>query len=121
MVFVSLFVWANWEKSTLTENLAPINMVTFDLSSLKKENSFSVIKEEFTGKKGISACAVNMDSKLVTFAFYPNLISQEELLSELQNLGGRSICMKIFPSKAGCPVQGTKDFFGKIKLALKVR
>lgn len=121
MVFLSLFVWANWEESTITEKLPPINMATFDLSSLKNENSFALIKEEFTDKKGISACAVNSNSKLVTFAFYPHITSEVKLLSELKSLGGTSVCMKTFPSKAGCPIQGTKDFFGKIKQSLKVR
>ncbi|MES2588151.1 MAG: hypothetical protein V4622_04170 [Bacteroidota bacterium] len=121
MVFLTLFVWANWEESTITEKLPTINLVTFDLSSLKDENSFALIQEEFNSKKGVTACAVNSKSKLVTFTFYPDVTSKEELLDDLQSLGGKSVCMKIFPSKAGCPVQGTKDFFGKIKESLKFR
>lgn len=121
LVFFSLFIWANWSPSTVTEKLPKINMVSYDLSSLHDEHSFSVIDERFKNKKGITACTVNSTSKIASFTFNPEIISKDELLSDLRNLGGSTVSLKVFPAKAGCPIKGTQEFFGKIKESLKVR
>lgn len=121
IVFSSLFIWANWEPSTITERLPEINIISYDLSSLKNESSYGLIQNEFKGKKGITACSVNSSSKIATFTFIPEIISQEAILTTLKSLGGRGVKEKVFACKAGCPVRGTTEFFGKIKQSLKVR
>ena len=121
LAFSSLFIWANWSPSTITEKLPKINIVSCDLSSLDDENSFSMIDEKFKNKKGVTACTVNSISKIASFTFNPEIVSKSELLSDLRNLGGSEVSLKVFPAKAGCPIKGTQEFFGKIKESLRVR
>ncbi|MCE3295592.1 MAG: hypothetical protein K0R65_1306 [Crocinitomicaceae bacterium] len=121
VAFVWLFVWANWEPSTITEQLPKIHIASYDLSSLREENSFALINEEFSHKKGITACTVNGKSKVATFTYHPHIISADQILFGLKTLGGQGVSEKSFPEKAGCPVKGTREFFGRIKEFLKVR
>lgn len=121
VTFSGLLVWANWNEPTITEKLARIEMSSFDLSNVADHESYDKIGIALKKEEGVTACAVNPDSKMASVTFYPDKISKDELLKNIMQTAGTSVSFKQFKMKAGCPVRATSEFFGKLKQSLCFR
>lgn len=87
MTFVSLLVWANWEKPSLAEkiNLKPINLVVFNLDKKTTQMDSTLISDKLTATRGVTACTINPEFKTVSVTYYEDQIDEKTLGEIIEN------------------------------------
>ncbi len=123
--FVSMLVWANWEKPPLSQklDLKPIHLAVFDLNKNIDTADSTLISEKLSMTDGVTACTVNPKFKTVSVTFYDDRVSEESLKAVVQQKD--FVASKVnFAKMEGpkCPIpMGYIDFFMDMKQTLCLR
>ena len=123
--FVTMLVWANWEKPPLSQqlDLKPINLAVFDLNKNIDVADSTLISEKLSSTDGVTACTVNPEFKTVSVTFYGDRVTEDALKSVVQQKD--FVASKInFAKMEGpkCPIPMTYiDFFLDMKKTLCMR
>jgi copper chaperone CopZ len=126
LTFISLLVWANWEKPPLAEtlNLKPINLAVFTLDKTANATDSTAISQKLTATQGVTACTVNPEFKTVSVTYYEDQTS-ESALKALVEGGSNYVASKMdFTKMEGpkCPIPAEYiDALTSVKRALCFR
>lgn len=124
-LFVSLVVWANWEKPSLAQelNLKPIDLVVFNIDKAATPTDSTALSERIANTPGVTACTVNPESKTVSVTFHNDEVSENTLktLVSEANYAPSKVNFAAFDGPK-CPVPMEYiDFLTNIKSALCFR
>lgn len=125
VLFVSMFVWANWEEPPLSQklDLKPIHLAVFDLDKQVDAADSTLISQKLTDTDGVTACTVNPAFKTVSVTYYDDRVSENALKAVVQQKN--YIASKVnFATMEGpkCPVPAEYlDFFTNMKRTLCLR
>lgn len=120
LLFLSAFIWANWEKPGPGAKAPVVNFLQYDASKIKDSSSIVEIQEHFKTKKGVKGITYNNESKLLVFCYSIDEIEQEEIDQALLSQFHLKLKEKHF-AKSGprCPIDVA--YITKVKRFLCVR
>lgn len=130
-VFMSIFlivftVYANIDTPPLHYYAPESEMQMYRIESFGQKGNPTNIKTEVLALDGVTACAVNEQSKILAVTFYPQKNSSEKLQNYLTNQLGLTLSKATFPKMGNnakeCPVPlGYILAIEKLKYALCFR
>lgn len=122
VLFFGLFTWANWNGPTPAEKLKPKNFALFDLSSVKDNNTFSVLNTQLQKTSGVLATCLKPADKIVSVVFYPDIITRTDIQQKLSTWTNADITLKaIVANGPTCPVAGMMGSLSALKRCLCIR
>jgi len=120
IIFFGFFVYANLHPMTLSDKVAPVK---FLLLSIDNEKDIETNVQKIQDMNGVTACAYNKDSKLMSLSYQYIDINESELLSDVSTLlDDKELKTTSISSKgSGCPYHATLGFFSKVDYYLNLR
>jgi hypothetical protein len=117
--FSALFIYANVRGLSITEQLDPIHLVSFDLKYELSSDEETMLERRISTTPGVTACTIHDHTASVTF--HPQVID-EVTLSLLLEDGKSSVSRKEFATAAkGCPVHELAFSFNQFISTLDLR
>ncbi len=86
LLFLAFFIYANLEPAPMHAYVKPIKMAIFKIDGLTDTNQVSVISERVSQLAGVTACAANPVSELVSITFHPDQTSETILQQMVSNI-----------------------------------
>ncbi|MFN4144424.1 MAG: heavy-metal-associated domain-containing protein [Runella sp.] len=120
----AMVVYANWEEPPLHARVKPVAMTILKVEGMDNPQQAIQIKEHIEAKAGVTACASNPESKLVSITYHPDIISETTLQSEVFSRVHLPVSKAIFPESSApeCPIpHGYIMAFERLKYALCFR
>lgn len=121
ILFLGLFVYANWNPPRLSDQVSDIDIKVLKFSRAIDSVEAKNMELELEKVEGITAASINAKSQLATFTFYPTKISAAKVESWLNDQNMEASATELTPAKAGCPVHAYLGTLDKIRVALCVR
>lgn len=126
LLFLAFFIYANLEPAPMHAYVKPIKMAIFKVDGLTDANQVSDISKRVSQLIGVTACAANPVSELVSITFDPDQTSETVLQQMVGNITRKTVQTAVFksdgPEAPQCPVpQEYVMAFEKAKYALCFR
>lgn len=123
-LLVAFIVYANWEEPPLHARVKPIAMTILSVDNLNSANQAELIREQISQLEGVTACAANTDSKLVSITYHADEIDEQTLREQVAGEAKNKVEKAFFPAVSGpeCPVPHSYFMaFEKMKYAFCFR
>jgi len=125
VLFLALFVYANWNPPRLADSAQPAYYAAFDLAGNCSPQQQQAIEQSLSGKEGVTAVTVNPSSKMAVIAYNPHKISNPNSLSTDINAAANVLASpkkwEIDPNKPQCPAHGFLAWLDNARAALCIR
>lgn len=108
ILFGAFVVYANWEPAPMHAYVKPISMTILKVDGLTDLGEANEVKEKVSKTSGVTACAANPASQLVSITFDPEQTSAQSLTQLVSNITSTDVQNASFegvePSGPECPV-----------------
>lgn len=81
--FLALFSYANLRAVSITEKLAPVQLISFTYRGELNEEARSAVEKKITHTPGVTSCTVNEKSKTASIIYHANVVKETTLASLL--------------------------------------
>lgn len=114
IVSVKVYFSLTVEKRVGPE-INPIELAAFDIPDLKDEKSIQYKKESIKAIKGVTACAINSETKIAAITYDPKILNVEMIKSFLNYEFQEEIKEHQYPiSDKVCPVHEPGKYFSNL-------
>ncbi len=122
VVFLGVFVWANWRPLSPGEKAKPIIFGQIDSAPIKDSLKAIQIKEALTKLKGVRTAGINFESQIISIGFNNYETDFAEIKSEIKKQFNYTLTPKKFKSSNRvCPMGATLSLSKRIRLTLSIR
>jgi len=121
---ISVFIYANVRSISPSEKLKRVQLATFTLTKEMKVQEANTLQQILANSAGVTACKVNPVSRLASFVYQPEVISEQSLQEMLSDKSRQNVSVKIFDQvRGGCPVHAIGNSFNAFisKLDLRIQ
>ena len=125
-LFLTFVVYANLEPAPMHAYVKPIKMTIFKVEGLTNPALVNNTRERVSQLEGVTACAANPVSEMVSITFDPDQTSETSLHQMVKNITHLPVQTAVFestePSGPQCPVpQEYILAFEQVKYAFCIR
>ncbi|MCU0340455.1 MAG: hypothetical protein MUE30_11280 [Spirosomaceae bacterium] len=119
-------IYANWEPAPLHAYATPVDMTILRVNGSAPAMTYATVKQQVEALNGVTACAANASSKVVSVTFDPEHISAARISSEVAAITRQKVEKAVFetagPPAPQCPIPHSYiRAFEKAKYALCFR
>ncbi len=120
LVFLSAFVWANWEEPGPGAKAPVVNFLQYDVSNVQDTTTIAKIRKSLKKKSGVNGSTYNSSSKLLVISYAVSDIDQEEIDEMILSKYNLKLKEKVFvQSGPKCPINVA--YITRVKRFLCVR
>ena len=123
-LLLAFVVYANWEEPPLHARVKPIAMTILSVANMNTPEQATAIREQIDQLGGVTACAANTESKMVSITYHADEIDEQTLRQQVAGQAKAPVTKAQFAEFSGpeCPVpQSYIMAFEKVKYALCFR
>lgn len=118
--FLALFSYANLRTTSITEQLTPVQLISFTYGGELNEEARSAVEKKITQTPGVTSCTVNGKSKTASIIYHDTVV-KESTLAGLLAKASTSVQRKELATSGGCPVHAVNASFSQLVAALDIR
>ena len=120
LLFLSAFIWANWEAPGPGAKAPIVNFLQYDASHVKDSVTIAKIQKTLKKQDGISGSTFNPASKLLVISYYVEYVDKEAIDELIKTKYDVSFKEKVFvQSGPKCPIDVA--YITRVKRFLCVR
>ena len=120
LVFLSAFVWANWEEPGPGAKAPVVNFLQYDVSNVQDTTNIAKIQKSLKKKSGVKGSTYNSSSKLLVISYSVSDVDQEEIDEMILSKYNLKLKEKVFvQSGPKCPINVA--YITRVKRFLCVR
>lgn len=124
--FGGFLVYANWEPAPLHAYATPIEMTILRIDGAAPATAYTNLKQKVETMRGVTACAANASSQVVSVTFDPEQVSEAAIRQKVAAVTQQKISKASFalegPPAPQCPIPHRYiQAFEKAKYALCFR
>ncbi len=108
--FTALFLYANLRSLSITERLEPVALVTYHLAA-PDNAAEATLSTRIRSVKGVTACAVNLASNLLSVTYQHHKLSAGQLKLDIEQQTGLSLKDAPVAASGGCPVHKVAGWY----------
>ncbi len=114
VVFLIVSVYILTPAKRIGPAIKPVELAAFYIQDIPTQKEATELRKKVMGAKGVTACAVNTESKIASVTYYPDVTSEKEVQLALELNGVYSVSKHVYPvGDKGCPVSGIQAFLDK--------
>jgi hypothetical protein len=122
VLFLAVFIWANWTGPTPGDRLKPKVFALYDLGNVQDKSVFGKLDAQLKNIHGVLATCVKPADKIISVVFYPDQVDRNDLMNKLSEWSNTQVTFKAIVAKGPtCPVAGVTGELSAIKRFLCVR
>lgn len=113
LVVMSLLALGACNRSRSLE-VKSIKLISYQLKGLESVDDSKALKGTLENLQGVTAAAVNFNSKLAAITFYPDETNERKIrnvIAQTPGLEVKDYIIKSKPNKAKCPAKGLREWF----------
>ena len=118
--FLALFSYANLRTVSITERLAPVQLISFTYNAALNEEARSAVEKKITETPGVTSCSINGKSKTASIIYHDDVV-EESTLAGLLAKASTGVQRKELATSGGCPVHAATASFSQLIAALDIR
>jgi len=120
LIFLSAFVWANWEEPGPGAKAPVVNFLQYDVSKVQDTTAIVKLQKSLKKKAGVNGSTYNSSSKLLVISYKVEDIDQEEIDELIKTKYKLNLKEKVFvKSGPKCPIN--LAYITRVKRFLCVR
>ncbi len=120
LLFITAFIWANWEEPGPGAKAAVVNFLQYDTSTIGDSTKIVRVQKTLKNIDGVRGTTYNPSSNLLIISYGVDDVDMETIVSEVQQKHQVALKEKVF-TKSGpkCPIDVA--YISRVKHFLCVR
>jgi hypothetical protein len=104
ITLAAIFAYANVRQLSPTQQLKEVHLASFQIAGDLNIEQRTALEKKLSEQKGVTACTINPTGTLASIIFYPDLISENSLITMLSDNNQLLITQRALAVSGGCPV-----------------
>jgi hypothetical protein len=121
IVLAAIFTYANVRQLSPTQQLKEVHLASFQIAGDLNTEQRLALEKKLSVQPGVTACTINSTGTLASIIFYPDLISENSLVTMLSNNKQLSITQRELAVSGGCPVHAVSASVDQFVSVLDLR
>jgi hypothetical protein len=121
IVLAAIFTYANVRQLSPTQQLKEVHLASFQITGDLNNEQRITLEKKLSRQQGVTACTINSTGTLASIIFYPDLISENSLVTMLSNNNQLEITQRELAVSGGCPVHAVSASVDQFVSVLDLR